>query len=243
MAYTSTTDDYTDPNTGERVDAFRAYQIKRPQISPDYKQLIYETIYPDFHSHPAKYGRTFESRNQSDTGHSISGATGSLMAVLGAYNINVLEVTYRPVAIPRFYATQTFDERREYIKKREDLLAQLSSLTNDPDDPEYKEREKLLQSKDYEDLILRRYQDSLAMQEYEQPALVNIAVEFKAKIPGGSNTYTSRWIKYVVSVTEDDYLYHEEQWVGELIDQVLNARERLQCPYFWDSITDFERGE
>lgn len=161
---------YTDPNTNQQVDAFRAYQIKRPQVSQSYKTLIQDTLRPDFHSHPAKYGETFYTENGEVSTH-----LGATAAVLGVFNINILNITLARI-----------DEENGYV---------------------------------------------------------NIAFEFKAKIPGSDHSYTSRWIKHVATVRESDYLYSEDKWVGALVDQVLNARERLQCPYFWDSITDFERGE
>ena len=163
-------DDLIDPNTNQQVDPFRAYQIKRPQISKEYRTLINETIHPDFHSHPAKYGHTFTPHSSAVSSH-----LGATAAVLGAFNINILNITLARI-----------DEDNGYV---------------------------------------------------------NISFEFKAKVPGPEHTYTSRWIKHVATIKETDYLYHEDEWTATLVDQVLNARERLQCPYFWDSLTNFERGE
>lgn len=242
-----------DPNTGRPVTGYRAFQIRRPAISSSYKTLINDTLTPDFHSHPAKYGSTYHPNFAGSRTNIVSGDAGAIMSVLGAYNINILSVTYRPTEIPRLIATQSIAERREFLERRRALQSKLDALNEaisslpdwDKETPEIKERQALLGSEEYKTLF---HDDPLnplgfPFNDAEQPYVVNIAIEFKAKIPANNNAYTSRWIKHVLSIEESDYLYHEEEWVGDLIDQVLNARERLQCPYFWEGLTDFERGE
>lgn len=242
-----------DPNTNQPVTGYRAFQIRRPVVSQSYESLIRETLNPDFHSHPAKYGHTYHPGFAGAHTGVISANAGKTMAVLGAYNINILSVTYRPTSVPRLIATQSIAERREFLGKRNGLLADIEALDEaidkmpdwDENTPEVKKRNALLDSEEYHNLVEKDPLDSFGFpfHDSEEPYMVNIAVEFKAKIPASNNSYTSRWIKHVLSVSENDYIYHEEEWVGELIDQVLNARERLQCPYFWEELTDFERGE
>lgn len=57
------------------------------------------------------------------------------------------------------------------------------------------------------------------------PDVLTLTVEFVTPITDGR----TRWMKTVVAVDKDDYLFHEERVVTKLIETVQTAREQIKA--------------
>ena len=143
--------------------------------------------------------------------------TAAFAAIFAALNINILSIAYEPVPSPRRIYTTDLPLGSSSYAFAEEWAA---STIHDASDA----------------TVERSTIDSASRH-------VTFLVEFKARVTSSDYVTQSKWVKFPVTVSVDELDDAPDYVYGQIIDQVLQAREQLQTPALWPSLTALERGE
>lgn len=192
-------------------------QPSQPSISRNAKTLIEDLIKEA--SIVRDYGDSYP-KPQENTCY-ISDF-GGFAAIFASLNINILSVSYEPASHPRRLYTTDIPQSIASI----DLAYQRN-----------REKTSLYHGTTAQDEGAERlYLDASSPH-------ITFLIEFKARVTASDYSTQLKWVKFPVTAPLEDFTETPEHIYGQIIDQVLQAREMLAMPSIWASLTRLERGE
>lgn len=188
----------------------------KPNISRDAEHLIKDLI--DSASKAYDYGDSYPRKQENNC---YTSDFGGYAAVFAALNINILSVSYEPAHNPRRLYTTDVPSSKDSHTLVNNWVAERQSMDG---------------STTSNDVSERLFFDSASPH-------VTFLIEFKVRVTGSDYNTQLKWVKFPVTVSTDTLDDTSDLAYGQIIDQVLQAREMLQTPSIWASLTRLERGE